>query len=483
MSLVFISYRREDSAGYAGRLHEALERRFGEGEVFRDVDALEPGQDFVDAIADRLRGCRAALVVIGRGWLNAADAAGQPRLAQHEDYVRLEVAQALSRPELLVIPVLVEGTAMPAPGALPDSIRALSRRHAASLRDETWDADVDRLTATIQKAVGEGVPAPRGGYGGVSATGGTHPFSRSNLKWVAVAAAVVVALLLARAFRQDADRNSAATASGAGAANTASSATGEPASAPARAIALPRLTHIAHGRLIYTILSAAVSPHGSHSTVRLRVRFSNEGRYPANFWDSSFRLAAGGDVLAPTSGLNEVVDGQAARQGVISFEVPADVTRATLQVLGGGEPAVVMLDLTATDAPSTVDQRDTRDPLAGAVIAPLVREPRPLGSQGDITYTLRSAQGRRYVNVLRVIANVQVANGGRYPFLFGGDALRLVADGQSTAPLESANEVVDPGATATADFVFDAPPSVEKIAFRGTARSSELVLDVPAALR
>ena len=55
MSQIFISYRREDSAGYAGRLRESLERRLGKGAVFRDVDALEPGQDFVDIIAIRLR--------------------------------------------------------------------------------------------------------------------------------------------------------------------------------------------------------------------------------------------------------------------------------------------------------------------------------------------------------------------------------------------------------------------------------------------
>ncbi len=67
--LIFISYRRGDSAGYAGRLHESLERRLGDGHVFRDVDELEPGQDFVDAISARLRDCAACLVMIGSEWL------------------------------------------------------------------------------------------------------------------------------------------------------------------------------------------------------------------------------------------------------------------------------------------------------------------------------------------------------------------------------------------------------------------------------
>ena len=76
MPTIFISYRREDSAGYAGRLCESLERRLGRQQVFRDVDAIGPGQDFVDAIDARLRECRALLVLIGREWLDAADVSG-----------------------------------------------------------------------------------------------------------------------------------------------------------------------------------------------------------------------------------------------------------------------------------------------------------------------------------------------------------------------------------------------------------------------
>ena len=454
----------------------------GEGEVFRDVDALQPGQDFVDAIAGRLRDCRVVLVLIGREWLSATDAAGQLRLPQHHDYVRLEIAQALSRPELLVVPVLVEGAAMPAPATLPDSIRALARRHAISLRDETWDADVDRVAATIWKTLGAGTRTGEAGRPAGSVGRGTHPFVRKNLKWIAIAAAVVVAILAMRTLRQNAELDSSTTAFPGGAADTASTASNRTAAATDSAIALPRLTHMAHESLVYTVLSGAVSPHGSHTTVRLRVRLANEGRYPANFWDSSFRLVAGGDTLTPTSGLNEVVEGQATRQGVISFEVPVDVTRATLQVLGRDEPASLILDLTPTGARSTVDERDSRDPAAGAMIAPLLREPHPFGTDGDVTYTLRSAQVRRYVNILRVTIAVQVANGGRYPFLFGRDALRLVVDGQLTAPLQSPNEVVGGGTTVTADFVFDAPPSVQQVAVRRTGQS-DLVLDVPSALR
>jgi hypothetical protein len=102
--------------------------------VFRDVDALRPGQDFVEAIADRLGTCRACLVLIGRDWLNAADPSGRRRLDQEGDYVRQEIAAALARPDVAVIPVLVEGAAMPAAESLPESIRPLARCHVASRR-------------------------------------------------------------------------------------------------------------------------------------------------------------------------------------------------------------------------------------------------------------------------------------------------------------------------------------------------------------
>jgi hypothetical protein len=105
----FISYRREDAAGFAGRLCDSLERLLPNEPVFRDVDGLSPGQDFVTAIDTRLRQCRVCLAVIGRDWLNARDADGRRRLDRPDDFVRLELMAALARKEVLIIPVLVEG--------------------------------------------------------------------------------------------------------------------------------------------------------------------------------------------------------------------------------------------------------------------------------------------------------------------------------------------------------------------------------------
>ena len=109
MARIFLCYRREDSAGYAGRLCESLERRLGKGEVFRDVDTIRAGQDFVDTIQARLRDCRALLVLIGREWLDAADGSNRRRLDQEGDYLRQEIVTGLASPSVLVVPVLVEG--------------------------------------------------------------------------------------------------------------------------------------------------------------------------------------------------------------------------------------------------------------------------------------------------------------------------------------------------------------------------------------
>jgi hypothetical protein len=149
---IFISYRREDSAGYAGRLSDALESRFGAGRVFRDVDDISPGEDFVQRLDTALADCAVLLAVIGRQWATAADRRGQRRLDDPQDYVRVEIATALQR-TLRVVPVLVDGTPMPSLADLPDQLAALSRRQAVTLADGSWGDDVARLCRAIEEDV------------------------------------------------------------------------------------------------------------------------------------------------------------------------------------------------------------------------------------------------------------------------------------------------------------------------------------------
>ena len=451
MALIFISYRREDSAGYAGRLHESLERRVGEGEVFRDVDALEPGQDFVDAISARLHDCKACLVLIGREWPDARDSSGRRRLEQATDYVRLEIATALANAGVRVVPVLVEGMAMPAAEELPETIRGLSRRHAISLRDETWDADIDRLVKVLQIASNQ----PR-------AWNATSLWNATTLvKWTIVAISVVGVILLARSFRGTIPQTGLASES--------------PAQPRAYAIAIPALAEIVHGNLIYTLLSGDVVPAGDQRTLRLRVRISNEGSAPANFWNNSIRLAVRGQVLSPVSGLNELVSGHSMEQGVVSFEVPANATQAVLRILDGNETAELQLDLASTGRRSDVDATDTSDALAHASVSAVVREAKRLVSGRTISYTLNRITARRFVNKRRIIVGLRVINHGRYPWLFGSDAARLVIDGQTIAPVEGPNEVVAPDSTVSGDFTFDVAPTTRHVLLRVTGEALTIV--------
>jgi hypothetical protein len=141
---IFISYRRAEAGDLVGRLHDWLVNRTRHS-VFLDVD-MAVGTPFPEAIAKELRDCEALLAIIGPGWLDASDAQGRRRLDDPQDFVRVEIETALQR-GVLVVPVLVNGAAMPAEADLPAPLAGLTRRHALPLRSETFHFDVGRLLA------------------------------------------------------------------------------------------------------------------------------------------------------------------------------------------------------------------------------------------------------------------------------------------------------------------------------------------------
>jgi len=153
MKGIFISYRRQDSQSAAGRLADHLRDAMAGVPIFRDVETIEPGVDFVDAIGRALQSCGVLLAVIGPRWSSATDTTGKRRLDNPDDYTRLEIATALQRPDVRVIPVLVEGAVMPAGDELPDDLKPLSRRNAIELTDKRWEFDVSTLGETLRKAL------------------------------------------------------------------------------------------------------------------------------------------------------------------------------------------------------------------------------------------------------------------------------------------------------------------------------------------
>ncbi len=150
MSGLFISYRRSDSAPWAGRLKDHLDLRFGAGLVWRDFDSLNPGDDWLAEIRQSIAEADAVLVMIGPHWL--AGAGGRRRLEEPGDVLAGEIAQALAGPAA-VVPVLVGGAGMPGPQELPARLAELPGRQAALLRDQDWQQDVQILVEVLRGVV------------------------------------------------------------------------------------------------------------------------------------------------------------------------------------------------------------------------------------------------------------------------------------------------------------------------------------------
>lgn len=149
---VFISYRREDTIAYAGRLYDRLQADFGKERVFIDIDTLRPGDDFIEALQRTVASCDVLVAVIGKQWLTAKDDKGQLRLDDPEDFVRLELEAALGR-AIRVIPALVGGAQMPASSALPDSLKKLSRYQAVTLPDTGFQMSVNSLVQVVDAEI------------------------------------------------------------------------------------------------------------------------------------------------------------------------------------------------------------------------------------------------------------------------------------------------------------------------------------------
>ena len=163
---IFVSYRREDSSGHAGRIFDNLAAQFGQRQIFMDVDSIAPGEDFVEALRSAVGACDVLIAIIGRQWLTTSGGAGR-RLDDPNDFVRLEIATALER-GIPVIPVLVQGATMPPPDALPQDLAKLSHRNALDISDVRWQHDVARLVDAIEsihtgqgKSINKSTAGPR----------------------------------------------------------------------------------------------------------------------------------------------------------------------------------------------------------------------------------------------------------------------------------------------------------------------------------
>jgi TIR domain len=213
---IFLSYRRDDAEGEAGRLFDDLTSEFGTDRVFMDVAGIEPGRDFRKVIDQNVASCGVLLAMMGKGWIDAKDDAGRRRLDDPVDFVRLETASALRR-DIPVIPVLVHGGRMPRSEQLPEDLKDLAYRNAVELTHARWDSDVQVLMKALRPHVSRAGEEP-GATGtdtvldrpsakstvpaseGVGGTSSAAPARPTKKIWRGLIVAAVAAMIIAAAL-------------------------------------------------------------------------------------------------------------------------------------------------------------------------------------------------------------------------------------------------------------------------------------------
>jgi hypothetical protein len=486
---IFICYRRDDASGYAGRLRDALSSQFGPAEIFRDIETIGPGDDFVQAMSRAIASCAVFLAIIGRHWLAAAAPDGTRRLDDPEDHVRGEIAEALKR-GVRVIPVLVQGARMPPARELPEPLKGLAARHAIVLDDEGWESDVQRLAAAIRRelpAATSGGVETRSAPDGVAAGQDHGMFFRPGRYGYALAtvgAAALLAVIVLFARGRTAESPSAASSSttvatrAAGDVSTPTTTSQIPAG-PQTPATLPAGGEAEVGEAAIEILDAGVADSGGASALILRIRLTNHSRYDALFSDGLFRLVLDEQARAPTSGLVELVPSETSKDGTVTFELPASAATARLEITAAGEKAEIPLDLTGRSGVTPTEDREARRAGSTAIAVPIDPAHREMRF-GDLVCELQSATLRRYVNKLTLTLNLRAANRGRYDANFGDSNFRLVLDGNARAPVSGLNVIVPAEGTRDGDVVFDLPLDAKQVVLR--ARFGEATAAVPLQL-
>jgi ribosomal protein L7/L12 len=146
---IFICYRRDDSAGHAGRVLDRLERDFGRDLLFMDVDAIPLGMNFVKVLREEVAKCGVLLAVMGPRWLEIRDEDGSRRVDNPTDFVRIEIATALQR-DIPVIPILLDGARLPKTDQLPKDIEELALRHGLEVRHASFHDDMNKLIRALR---------------------------------------------------------------------------------------------------------------------------------------------------------------------------------------------------------------------------------------------------------------------------------------------------------------------------------------------
>lgn len=421
---VFVSYRRSDAGGHAGRLCDDIAERLDDAQVFQDVESIAPGEDFLDAVRRAVASADVVLVAVGPDWATAVGPNGGIRLAEPDDVVHLEVATAL-RSRKRVIPVLVGGASMPAAGTLPDDVAPLVRRQAVTVRPEAWDDDLERLVEVLAPN-----PAAR------------RPVSR----WLAGATVVLVAIVALLVIRDgDEQEASEPTASstqpGAVAAVGAAGASpSNPSAQEGAAVELPGVARtILHppsdDGIEFQVLETAVAQR----SVRVVLRVANRGTSAAWLGESAVQLVADGVATNPREYLG-AVEPRVDLDMALDFEVSAEPRELALALRYADEEGVIPL----TPATGHPDPPALTTDIATADVG-----------------TSHFEVGPPAVDVLSdkfiLAVPVQLASNSAYDVGFSDGDFRLLVDGHAGAPVGFLNELVAPGTSEMATLRWEVP--------------------------
>jgi hypothetical protein len=149
---IVICYRRDDSAGSAGRLYDSLCLHFGQSKVFMDVDAIPAGSEFIGYIVDVISNSDVLLAVIGPHWQELKHSNGLRKLDDEGDVVRLEIQTALTK-QVQIVPVLVDTARMVTADTLPESIRPLAGINALEITHRRFADGIAELVNVIDAAI------------------------------------------------------------------------------------------------------------------------------------------------------------------------------------------------------------------------------------------------------------------------------------------------------------------------------------------
>jgi TIR domain len=473
MTGIFINYRREDSAGFAGRLADDLKESFGPDLVFMDVTNIAPGVDFRKVIEQKVGACDVVLAVIGKSWLTCLDAGNQPRLQSPRDFVHLELASALKR-DIPVIPILVDGAAMPAATDLPGSLEALAWRNAVELRHAQWRVDIQSLVASLRTMLPSAeqsvVREPN------LAMSAEYPTKKPRLPWkfvvpivVAIAVGALLLTLLMPA-RKSATQSSAAEPStkltqAEIAVSAPAAVTGNDAQYPAT---LPAGAEATLGTAIYKILAARLERRSTERvTLTFVMRMTNRDRFDANFSKDAFRLQVGDELRTPINNLNELVESKSALEGEVVFIIEPVLRRAHLQIINNKETTFIPIDFAS--AKMTLPPVPVRTALPGPFPMPL-----PFGQEAPVNdamvRVLKAEVVRRSPEKLALHLSLRMT-APRFGEYFGRNSFRLLVDGVPRAPISGPSKSVGENAPQDGEILFVFDDTTESIVLLIHSRS------------